>query len=138
MDLACAITKVLPAKALMRAQVEIQNQQRVEFLPSARSSMVCEDEIDTILDRAYEYITVLFKFLLTTQEFQFNHVLFMEFKRQLKQRIGFALILKTNWQELAREMPDLMKKMQELEKLKASLSASLRTVRAMMARTGAA
>eukprot|EP00929_Paragymnodinium_shiwhaense_P104120 TRINITY_DN68159_c0_g1_i1.p1 TRINITY_DN68159_c0_g1~~TRINITY_DN68159_c0_g1_i1.p1 ORF type:complete len:980 (-),score=234.70 TRINITY_DN68159_c0_g1_i1:31-2970(-) len=122
-----------PAKISMKTEAENIALRRTEFLPAARAKMICGDEVDVILDRSYEYIVGLFRFVLVSLEFQFNHFMFVEFKQQLTRRMGFELVSTTNWKELAKSDPRIAARMEELEKQVQALTAALALVRNIQA-----
>lgn len=124
-----AQSTISAVKASLQVQAENSAYRRVEFLPTARSAMICDDEVDLILDRSYEYIVGLFQFILTTMEFQLNHYLFIEFKNRLAKRLGFQLVASTDWKSLCKPDASIAKRIDELKTQVEAVTEALATVR---------
>lgn len=103
------------------------------FLPDERTSMVTSDEIDTILQRSFEYIVALMDFNLICLKFHLNHYLYQGFKQEL----NHSFVLKLNnadWETLVQPDPAVRKRIDELIGQIKSIEDSLNDVETMYRR----
>jgi hypothetical protein len=112
------------AKEYLKGEFRTKVQSKATFLPSDRSSMVADEEVDTILRVAFEYFVSLQEICSVMIEFQVNHYLYEGYKTELHRAI-MRIGCDTDWSSLAQ--PDLkaQSRIAELEDQILSLNHSL-------------
>jgi hypothetical protein len=68
-----------------------------------RGPMVAKDEAQKILNRAYEYMSILMDFILVNLRFQLDHHLFLELKRIMNGNFADSFMKTTGWKHIVRK-----------------------------------
>ena len=118
------------AKQVLKDECKERAMTKKSFLPDERTSMITNDEIDTILDMSFRYMVALMDFNLICLKFNLNHYLYQGFKNELNQ----SFILKINnadWDKLIQPDPSLKKYKQVVLSQIKSIEESLQEVEEM-------
>jgi hypothetical protein len=68
-----------------------------------RGPMVAKDEAQKILNRAYEYMSILMDFILVNLRFQLDHHLFLELKRIMNGNFADSFMKTAGWEHIVRK-----------------------------------
>ena len=96
------------AKQVLKEECKERAMTKKSFLTDERTSMITNDEIETILDMSFRYMVALMDFNLICLKFNLNHYLYQGFKNELNQ----SFVLKLNhaeWDNLIQPDPSLKK-----------------------------
>ena len=93
--------------------------------------MITSEETDKILRRSFEYIVALMEFNLVHLRFSFNHYLYQDFKRTMKENFVYDLIGNADWEKLVEPDDDIEVRIKEVEDQISSLKESLQEVQRM-------
>ena len=83
------------------------------FLPDKRTAMMTKDEINVVVQRAFEYIIALVEFNLIILRFQINHYLYIGFKDRLDS--WTREVVMENWDNLVEPDESIQREIDELE-----------------------
>lgn len=124
------------AKEFLKMESKRRALKKKSFLPDQRTSMITNEEIDTILQRAFEYIVALMEFNLILLKFQLNAYLFEGFKNKLT---TFSTMLANDddidWKAIVSSEDDSLKnRIVVVQERVASISESLRDVESLQRR----
>jgi hypothetical protein len=122
------------AKEFLKLESKERALAKKSFLPDKRTSMITEEEIDTILSRAFEYIVSLMEFNLTILKFQINHYLLNGFKDKLLSQFFMVSTSNADWDSLVQQDPAVQNRIEELKDQIASIDDSLKDVEALQRR----
>lgn len=112
------------AKEFLKSDLKEKARIKKSFLPSERTSMITDEEVELILHSSFSYLVALQEHILLDFEFQINHYLFLGFKNQLSKsfmRVG----IEANWEALVRRDASVAMAIADLEDQVESLTESL-------------
>ncbi|GKY97236.1 hypothetical protein MPSEU_000682000 [Mayamaea pseudoterrestris] len=115
------------AKEFLKNEFQTKVQTKKTFLPSDRSSMIANEEVDTILRVSFEYLVALQELVLLHVEFQVNHYLYEGFKTEVHQSM-MQIGGNADWATLVQPDLSVSERISELEDQMTSLTESLREV----------
>ncbi|GKY90499.1 hypothetical protein MPSEU_000023600 [Mayamaea pseudoterrestris] len=112
------------AKEFLKSEFQKKAMSKKSFLPSERSSMITNDEVEMILHSSFAYLVALTEHILIDFEFQINHYLYQGFKRELS-RSFMRAGSEANWEALVRRDASVRVAIAKLEDQMESLTESL-------------
>jgi len=119
------------AKRYLKEENRTRANTKRHFLPDERTSMITADETKKILRRSFEYIVALLEFNLVHVRFSFNHYLYQDFKKTMKEDFVYDLIGNADWDRLVEPDDDIVVRLEEVKDQISSLKESLQEVQRM-------
>lgn len=119
------------AKRYLKEENRARAKTKRHFLPDERTSMITNEETKKILRRSFEYIVALMEFNLVHLSFSFNHYLYQDFKKAMKEEFVYDLIGNADWEKLVEPDDDIGERLLEVKDQISSLKESLQEVQRM-------
>ncbi len=114
---------------MLRQREKEKAEQKKNFLPDNRTSMITDDESEKIVLSAFHYVVALQEQVQTYLNFQINHYLYNEFKENLA--IFPRIVSDNDWSEFIPADSTLDDNIQEIEKKIKEIKGSLVDVQKM-------
>jgi len=102
--------------------------EKKSFLPDVRSSMMTDDEAESVISYSHKYISALMEYQKPLFKFQVNHYLIKGFKDTLGGPFITTLIDKTDWNILVRVDQEEQNKLTSMEENIKALTESMKYV----------